>query len=145
MAVVDTGAGFKYEGRLGGGPDLWREFYFSDTETLTKGDIANLESGEVDLAVTTDAALVGAVRQTKEGTDSTTLIEVYYAPDALYSVYDANARNIGAYLDISGATGAQTVAASTNQEFIVVGGTGADERTLVMIAHTKHFTNVTPS
>lgn len=146
MAVTDTSAGFKYEGRLSGGPDLIRDdLYFKDTETLTKGDIANLESGEVDLGATGDAALVGAVRETQAGTDSTTLCEVYWAPDAVYSVYDANARALGAYLDISGATGAQTLAASSNQEFVVVGGLGADERTLVMIAQTKHFLNATPA
>lgn len=143
--MADTSAGFKYEGRLGGGPDLIRKFLFKDTETLTKGDFANLESGEVDLAATNDTALVGVVRETLAGTDSTTEIEVYYAPDAVYSVYDPNARNMGAYLDLSGATGAQTVAASSNQDLIVVGGTAADERTLVMIAALSHFTTKTPS
>jgi len=139
MAVTDTSAGFKYEGRLGGGPDLIRNFTFKDTETLTKGDLVNLESGEVDLGATNDAGFVGAARETKAGTDSTTEIECYWAPDAIYSVYDANARAMGATLDIAGTTGAMTIASSSSVDLIVVGGLGADERTLVMFAPGEHF------
>lgn len=137
--AVDTSPGFKYEGRLSGGPDLFFKRYFKDTETLTKGDLVNLESGELDLAATNDTAFVGAVRETLAGTDSTTLIEVYWAPDAIYSVYDANAREFGATLDIAGATGAMTVATDSNHDVIVVGGFLATERTLVMIIAGEHF------
>ena len=138
MAVVDTSTGFKYEGRLSGGPDLFRDFVFKDTETLTKGDLINIESGLADLAATNDTALIGAARETKAGTTNVTTISVHYAPDAIYSVYDANARAWGATLDLSGATGAQTVAASSSVDLIVIGGLGADERTLVMIHRTEH-------
>lgn len=139
MAVVDTSAGFKYEGRLSGGPDLFMDFTFKDTETLTKGDLLNLESGEVDLGATNDTGFVGVARETKAGTDSTTVISVHYAPDAIYSVYDANARLPGATLDISGATGAMTVTTDSNHDVIVVGGFSAAERTLVMIIAGEHF------
>jgi len=137
--AVDTSAGFKYEGRLSGGPDLIMSRYFKDTETITKGDLVNLETGELDLAATNDAAFVGAARETKAGTDSTTLLEVYWAPDAIYSVYDPNARELGATLDIAGATGAMTIAASSNVDVIVVGGFSASERTLVMFVAGEHF------
>ena len=139
MAVVDTSAGFKYQGRLYGGPDLIRTIVFKDTETITEGDMVNLESGTADLGATNDAAFVGAARETKAGTTAVSTIEVYWAPDAIYSVYDANARALGATLDLSGATGAQTVAASSSVDFIVVGGLNADERTLVMFAPGEHF------
>lgn len=130
--ATDTSAGFQYMGRLSGGPDWIVEIPFKDTETLTKGDIVNLESGEADLGATNDTGFLGVALETKAGTDSTTLIQCHAAPDAIYSVYDANARALGATLDLSGATGAQTVAASSNADFVVVGGLGADERTLVM-------------
>jgi methionine aminopeptidase len=139
MPVVDTSPGFKYEGRLSGGPDLIRSVYFKDTETLTKGDMVNIETGEADLGATADTALAGVARETKSGTDSTTLIEIYWALDAVYSVYDANARAYGATLDLAGTTGAQTVAASSNADFVVIGGLNADERTQVVINSTKHF------
>lgn len=137
--AVDTSPGFKYEGRLSGGPDLMMSLLFKDTETLTKGDLVNLESGTLDLGATNDAAFVGAARETKAGTTGVTLMEVYWSPDAIYSVYDANARAMGATLDIAGATGAMTVAASSNVDLIVVGGLLATERTLVMFAPGEHF------
>jgi hypothetical protein len=112
---------------------------FADTETLTRGDMLNLQSGEVDLAVTTDTALVGAAVETKSGTDSTTEIKVITDPDAVYAVTDANARAKGATLDVSGTTGAMTVAASSNAEFIVVKKSSASEPTLVMINPAKNY------
>lgn len=130
--AVDTSAGFQYMGRLHGGPDLQDYFLFKDDETLTRGDIVNLESGEVDLGATNDSGFLGIALETKAGTDSTTEILCTWAPDAIFSVYDPNARVRGATLDLSGATGAQTVAATSNADFIVIGGFGADERTLVM-------------
>jgi len=137
--AVDTSAGFKYEGRLSGGPDLFMSVLFKDTETLTKGDLINIESGTADLAATNDTAFAGAARETKAGTTAVSTIEFYYAPDAIYSVYDANARALGATLDISGATGAMTVTTSSNADVIVVGGLTANERTLVMFVAGEHF------
>lgn len=130
--ATDTSSGFKYEGRMSGGPAWLKTLTFKDTETLTKGDIVNLESGEVDLGATNDTGFLGIANETKAGTDSTTTIECHVAPDAIYSVYDPNARSLGDTLDLSGATGAQTVASTSNADFVVVGGLGADERTLVM-------------
>jgi hypothetical protein len=105
-----------------------------DSETLTKGDMLNLESGEVDLMVTSDVAAVGVFMGPDDpddatdgqpgvvaGTDSTTLVQVIANPDAVYAdPNDTNARLAGALLDISGATGAQTLASASNNEFVVV-------------------------
>lgn len=138
MAVIDTNPGFKLMGRISGGPTTVQTFKFKDTETLTKGDFVNLESGEVDLAATNDTAIVGIVLETKAGTDSTTEIEVVVDPDAIYAVYDANARNAGDKLDIAGATGAMTVAAASNNDLIVFANSAADELTLVRINPASH-------
>lgn len=134
-------AGFKFRYRLSGGAPTLQSFLFKDTETLTKGDIANLETGEVDLAATSDTNLVGAIQETKAGVDSTTLILVITDDDAVYAVDDANARLVGATLDVSGLTGAQTVATSSNKEFVVVAPSSATEETLVKINVGKHFKN----
>lgn len=136
--ATDTTAGFKYMGRLSGGPDLVQSFIMADT-TFTKGDLVNLESGQVDLAATNDTQFVGAVAETKTGTAGTTTIEVHYAPDAIYAVYDANARAAGATLDIAGTTGAMTVAASSNVDLIVIADSAADEWTLVRIVPGEHY------
>lgn len=146
--------GFEWRYNLmGGGQPVLKTFYMKDTETFTRGDLMNVESGEVDLAVTGDTGLAGAFVGPEDpddavdgspgkvaGTDSTTLVKVIVNPDAVYAVADANARLAGATLDISGATGAQGVAASANTEFVVVERKRAtSDDTRVMITPTAHF------
>lgn len=129
--AIDTSLGFKYMGRLSGQPDLIQKFTIADA-AFAKGDIVNLESGQIDLAATDDAALVGVVLEAiSGGTTGTDQVECTYAPDAVFAVYDANARVAGATLDISGATGAMTVAATSNADLIVIADSAADEWTLV--------------
>lgn len=142
MSVVDTNAGFRWRGTRSGAPMTWQTFYFKDTETLTYGDIANIESGEVDLGATNDTGLIGMVLETKAGTDSTTQIKVSTNVDAIFGVYDPNARTVGDLLDLSGATGAQTVGASSNNDFVVIASSTATEETLVCFAPGEHVTNL---
>lgn len=131
-------AGFTFAFLIGGGkPDVQR-LTFKDTETITKGDLVNLESGEVDLAATGDTNLLGVAEETVAGTDSTSKIEVIVNEDAVYRVTDANARVKGATLDIAGTTGAQGVATSSNKEFVVHADSSATEPTLVRINVGKH-------
>src|SRR5689334_24946764 len=113
-------AGFRFRFREGGGAPTVFPFYAKDTETLTKGDMVNLESGEIDLAATADTDILGALQETKAGVDSTTKHEVIIDEDAVYGVTDANARAVGDTLDLRGATGAQGVTTSSNREFVVV-------------------------
>lgn len=144
--TVDTSGGFRYrfrktgEHRAGVGPTI-QSLTVASSETLTKGDLVNLESGEIDLAATGDAALLGMVLNTKDGTASTTEYEVIIDADAVYAVYDPNARSIGDTLDISGTTGEMTVAASTNADLTVYANSGADQETLVYITHGEHAFN----
>jgi len=139
--MADTSLGFRYRGRRSGQPPTIVEIYAKDTETLTKGDLLNLETGEVDLAATNDTGLLGVCLETQACTDSTTLVKCIIDDDAIYGVYDANARLFGATLDIAGATGAMTVAASNNVDLIVIAPSSAAEETLVCIAHGEHFSN----
>jgi len=127
--------------RLSGGQPTIQKLTFKDTETLYKGDLVNLESGEIDLAATNDGALVGVVLNTTSGTASTTQVEVITDADAVYAVYDASARAIGATLDITGSAGAMSVTTSSNADVQVVADSTADEWTLVMINHGEHWTN----
>src|SRR3990167_4986417 len=124
-------AGFTFAYRLSGGMPTIQDLLFKDTETITKGDLVNLESGEIDLGATNDSAFIGVALETKAGTDSTTRLKVISDEDAVYSVVDNNARLQGATLDISGATGAMAVAASSNVDLIVVAESSATEPTLV--------------
>lgn len=135
-------AGFTFRYRESGGAPSIVDLLFKDTETLTKGDLANLETGEVDLLATADTNALGVVLETKAGTDSTTRIKVIIDPDAVYGVVDNNARLLGAPLDVAGATGAQGVAASSNKNFVVARESSATEETLVKFNVGKHAFNV---
>lgn len=139
--MPDTSLGFRYRGRISGGNPTIQDILCKDTETLTRGDMANLESGEIDLGATGDTNFLGVILETQSGTDSTTRYRVITDPDAIYAVYDPNARLKGATLDIAGATGAQTIATSSNKEFVVFAESTASEETLVVFNVGKHHLN----
>lgn len=140
--MPDTSLGFRYKYRLGGGQPTIQDILCKDTETLSAGDMANLESGEIDLGAAGDTNFLGVILETQAGTDSTTRFKVIVDSDAVYEVYDANARLKGATLDIAGTTGAQTVAASSGKEFVVVAESTASQPTLVRFNVGKHHGNV---
>ena len=135
-------AGFEFRFRESGGAPTIVDLLFKDTETLTKGDLVNLETGEVDLLATGDTNALGVVLETVSGTDSTTRIKCIIDPDAVYGVTDANARLLGATLDVAGTTGAMTVATSSNKNFVVARESSATEETLVKFNVGKHAFNV---
>lgn len=133
--------GFKFRYRDNGGPPTLQPIVFKDTETITKGDTVNLETGQADLGATADVNFAGVAVETKAGTTAVTKLLVCTDPDAVYGVTDANARVIGATLDVAGATGAQGVATSSNKEFVVVADSSATEETLVRFNVGKHYKN----
>lgn len=139
--MADTSLGFRYRGRKSGGEATIQNILCKDTETLSKGDMANLESGEIDLGAAGDTNFLGVILETQAGTDSTTRFKVIVDADAIYGVYDPNARLKGATLDIAGTTGAQTVAASSGKEFVVFAESTASEETLVCFNTGKHHDN----
>jgi len=135
-------AGFEFRYRLCGAAPTIQDLIIKDTETLNKGDMVNLETGLIDLGATADTNLLGVVLETAAGTTEVTKYKVITDEDAVYAVTDANARLKGATLDLSGATGAQTVAASANKEFVVVANSSATEETLVRFNVGKHHNTV---
>lgn len=150
--------GFEWRYNISGGKPLVLTFLMKDSETLTLGDLLNLESGEVDLLATGDTAAVGlfmgpddpddAVDRkpgTVSGTDSTTVVRAIVNPDAVYAdVDDTNARLPGALLDVSGATGAQAIASASNNEFVVVARKkqSSDETFVQFTAPTHYLSKV---
>lgn len=132
-------AGFVFAFRESGGAPTILDLTFKDSETLTKGDIVNLESGQVDLGATNDDGLVGVVLETKAGTTAVTRIKCIVDEDAVYSVSDANARLAGATLDLTGATGAMSVTTSSNKDLLVARESSATEPTLVRINPNHHW------
>lgn len=135
-------AGFRIAGRISGGAPTIITYLAKDTETLSFGDIGNVESGVLDLGATADTALVGPiVCATVAATTNVTQIQVCVDPDVILEVTDNSARNPGVTLDLSGATGAQTVATSSNKEFITVNKSTATQPTRVMFNTGHHLYN----
>lgn len=132
-------AGFTFRYRLSGGAPTIQTLVFQDTETLTKGDIVSIQGGVVDLGATNDTNFAGIALQTKAGTTNVSTIDIITDKDAVYGVDDLVARLQGATLDIAGATGAMTVAASFNVDLTVVAGSTATEETLVKFAPGEHW------
>jgi len=135
-------AGFTFRYRLSGGAPTIQVVKAKDTETLTKGDMINLEVGLADLGAAADALFVGVCLDTGARTTLVSDVTFIADSDAVYGVTDANARLKGATLDIAGATGAQGVAASSGKEFVVQAPSTASEETLVRFNVGKHVDNV---
>lgn len=144
--MADQSLGFRYRGRLCGGPPTIQKFVAASAATYHKGDLVSLASGECEIAATDDKTLLGVVNETTvcDGVATTgTKIEVITDADSIFGVYDANARLMGAHLDLAGTTGAMTVASDANHDLMVVANSAADEETLVMFSHGAHVLNVT--
>ena len=138
-------AGFEFLYRLSGGAPTIQTILAGTAGTaLKKGDMVLLDtSSQASLAVSGSAKFLGLVLADYSGlTAGTSKIDVITDTDAVFSVTDANARNIGATLDISGATGAQTVTTSSNKEFVVAATKDASTaKTLVRWNTGKHLFN----
>lgn len=135
-------AGFKYAGRLSGGAPTIITVKAKDTELLSYGDIANIESGQADLGATADTALVGPiVSASGTATTAVTDIQVIIDPDVILETKDDNARLAGATLDLNGASGAQGVTTSSNKEFIVASASNATSPTRVLFNVGHHLLN----
>lgn len=142
-------AGFEWKYNVSGGRPLLLTIFVKSTATLTKGDMANADTGEVDLAAQNDNDLIGAIQGALDpadevagvitGVNSVTRIKVIANPDAVYEVTDANARNMGALLDVTGSTGAQGVQAASGNEFVNVETTLATEKSRLMITVSANY------
>ena len=144
--MADTSAGFRYRGRRCGGPPTIQKFVAASAATYHKGDLVSLTTSECEIAATDDKSFLGIVNETAvcDGVATTgTQIEVIVDEDSIFGVYDANARLKGAELDVSGTTGAMTVASDTNHDLQVYANSSATEETLVCFNHGCHVDAVT--
>jgi uncharacterized protein YbcI len=131
-------SGFEFRYRLGGGQPTIRSFVFKNTETLSHGDMLNLEEGQLDLGVRGDLSLLGSALATLGGEAGKTHMRVVTDADAVYAVHDPSARKQGDGLDLTGASDGQGVATSSGSELTVVLDSSADEETLVRISVSSH-------
>lgn len=121
---------------LQGGAPIIEDITVANAVVLSKGEMVNLETGELTTAVTADTTLAGVAAEDCDNTADGLSCAVITNEDAVYSVTDLNARLKGATLDIE--TGALLVAATSNADLIVVEDSTATEKTLVTFNNT-HF------
>lgn len=130
-------AGFTWAGSIDGSEPIIREFPIQNADTVSRGMIVNLESGEADPGATNDAAFLGIALADVDNTNDGLSVRVITNPGAIYSVVDANVRLAGATLDL--ATGGMGLAASSNADFKVWANSAADEPTLVVFNGNHAF------
>jgi hypothetical protein len=128
--------GFVFAYTLDGSTSRAVEYPIKDTVVLSKGQLCNLESGEVDGAATGDSTLVGPAQDDVDNTNDGETVRCIINPGAVYRVTDNNARLAGASLDI--ATGGLGVTTASNNDLTVVESSTATEPTLVTFNAT-HF------
>lgn len=128
---------FEWAYSLDGSDPIIQTFTVADTVVLSEGEMVNLESGEVDAGATNDTAFVGIAVSDVDNTDDGETVRCIVNRYAVYKVTDANARTVGATLDL--ASGGLGVAASSNADFVVVRSSTADEPTYVMITVGNHW------
>ena len=146
---------FTHVYNVSGGRPLILDWRVKDTESFHVGDFANQESGLADLGATNDTDFIGEVVGagsadnftvtagasfgTINGVTTVTILRVISNPDAVYTDKSTTAGLGGATLDISGATGAQALAASSNVDFTLIQENLTGEDRLVKVAPGEHY------
>ncbi|MBZ0294506.1 MAG: hypothetical protein K8L99_18220 [Anaerolineae bacterium] len=130
-------AGFRWAGSIDGSEPIIRRFVVADTVVLSRGEIVNLESGEVDAGAAGDSAFLGPATEDVDNTDDGLSVSVITNPGAIYAVDDANVRVAGATLDL--ASGGLGVTGTSNADFKVWADSAADEPTLVVFNGNHAF------
>lgn len=138
-------AGFVFRFRRSGGAPTIQSLVqgFSTGGTITRGDVVQVAGGSITLGTTAGTNFIGVCLESNHGagTIGATKYQIVTDEDAVYAVADANARALGATLDLTGLTGAQGVAASSNKEFVVYSDKLASQETLVYFNVGKHLRN----
>lgn len=132
-------AGFWWAGSLDGSEPIIQKQVVKASAVLSKGEMTNLESGEIDAGAAADTALVGVTVEDVDNTVDGHYVHVIVNPNAIYGVVDANARVAGTLLDL--ASGGMGLTTDSSHTFMVVADSAADEPTLVTFNGT-HFTQV---
>jgi hypothetical protein len=128
---------FVFAYSLTGTAPIIERIVVKNAAVLSKGEMCNLESGELDAGAAADTALVGAALEDVDNTADGLYCSVIVNEDAVYSVVDANARTKGDLLDL--ASGGLLVTSASSNTFIVVETSTASEPTLVTFNATHYL------
>jgi len=128
---------FEWAWSLDGSEPIIQEFVVTASAILSEGEMCNLASNEANAGATNDAAFIGIAVHDVDNTIDGKTVRCIVNRYAVYKVADANARLVGATLDL--ASGGQGVTTSTNADFIVVKSSSATEPTYVMVTAANHW------
>lgn len=123
-------AGFYWVGSIDGSEPIIREFTVKASAVISRGEMLNLESGEVDAGVTNDAAFLGPATQDVDNTVDGHVCKCIVNPGAIYEVVDNNIRVAGDKLDL--ASGGLGLTTDSNHDFLVWKDSTATEPTQVI-------------
>lgn len=130
-------AGFVFAYSLTGTAPIIERFPVKASVVLSKGEMCNLESGEVDTGAAADTALVGVALEDVDNTADGLYVHCIVNEDAVYSVVDANARTKGDLIDL--ASGAQGLTTDSSHTFIVVETKAAASDLTLVTFNATHY------
>jgi hypothetical protein len=128
---------FEWAYSLDGSDPIRQEFVVTAGAIISRGEMCTLTSNEANAGATNDATFIGIATEDVDNTVDGHTVHVIVNRFAVYKCVDANARLVGATLDL--ASGGQGVASSSNVDFLVVKSSSATEPTYVMIANGEHW------
>lgn len=132
-------AGFTFAYCLNGGNQRTKEYTIKDTTVLTKGEMCEFDTGEIDTASSGGTAFIGAAEESVDNTSDGETVKVTINADAVYRVADTTARLPGVELDL--ASGGLALTTDSNSDFVVVDSDST--YTWVIINSGAHFTTGT--
>jgi hypothetical protein len=129
--------GFEWAYSLDGSDPIIQEFIVTASAVLSEGEMLNLASNEANAGATNDAAFIGIATHDVDNTVDGHVVKAIVNRYAVYKVTDANARLVGATLDLG--SGGLTVAANSNADLLVVKSSSSTEPTYVMVTPGNHW------
>lgn len=126
-------AGFRWVGSLDGSEPIIRNFPVKNAAVLSRGEMVNLESGEVDAGASNDAAFLGVATEDVDNTADGLYCDVIVNPGAIYAVDDSTQRTTGAQLDL--ASGGMGLTTDSNHDFVVYKSDGEETQVIFFGNH----------
>lgn len=131
-------AGFRFKYMVNGGVVYLTSFTVKTGESISKGEMCKITSGDAELADTSDTTIFGVAANDADAGETVKL----YPPDSVYGVVDANGRSCGDAIDLNATS--DGLATAANDDFVVVRNSTDSEDTLVTLhSNAKIFANAT--
>ncbi len=128
---------FEWAYSLDGSDPIIQEFVVTASAVLSRGEMCTLTSNEANAAASNDSTIIGIATHDVDNTVDGHTVKCIVNKYAVYKVADANARSVGAQLDL--ASGGLGVTTDSNHDFLVVQSSSATEPTYVMIISAEHW------